>query len=204
VETSKPDWGRAAPDFRIRLRSRQQIRRHNLLSSSKQLRQRPTTETAHLRDPIPVSGRPRGNTGNGSGYGNGQMTPSYTCGGREYVLEQPGSDRYYCLIFYKIWLTADDRLTSPPSGASVRLGISLNDEFLGSFECTDEEEEEECVPLAVFLANFDPDRAVLLYRGGPATGRMAAPPGLSGSGRRTLRQVAEPPRPASTTTVHDC
>ena len=49
VETSRPDWGRAAPDFRIRLRSRQKIRRHNLLSSSKQLRQRPTTETAHLR-----------------------------------------------------------------------------------------------------------------------------------------------------------
>ena len=49
VETSRPDWGRAAPDFRIRLRSRQKIRRHNLLSSSQQLRQRPTTETAHLR-----------------------------------------------------------------------------------------------------------------------------------------------------------
>jgi len=53
VETSRPDWGRAAPDFRIRLRSRQKIRRHNLLSSSKQLRQRPTTETAQLPT-IPV------------------------------------------------------------------------------------------------------------------------------------------------------
>jgi LPXTG-motif cell wall-anchored protein len=143
---------------------------------------------------VPSPGDGTGDTGSddGSGDGNGQTTPSYTCGGQEYVLEQPGFGRYYCLIFDKIWLTADDRLTSPPSGASVRLGISLNDEFLGSFECTD---EAGCVPLAVFLANFDPDRAVFYieedrlpegwqlhpdydYQDGATFAELRNPPGL--------------------------
>jgi LPXTG-motif cell wall-anchored protein len=102
------------------------------------------------------SGLPRGNTGNGSGYGNGQTTPSYTCGGKEYVLERPGW--YYCLDFRKIWVNADDLVTSPhlDVGASVSLGISLNGQFLGSFECT----ATGCSQLVVFLANFDPDTAV--------------------------------------------
>jgi LPXTG-motif cell wall-anchored protein len=101
------------------------------------------------------SGLPRGNTGNGSGDGNGQTTPSYTCGGKEYVLEQPGS--YYCLDFRKIWVNADDLVTSPhlDVDASVSLRISLNGQFLGSFECT----ATGCTQLVVFLANFDPDTA---------------------------------------------
>jgi hypothetical protein len=114
----------------------------------------PPTQGHGNDDDTSDSGLPRGNTGNGSGYGNGQTTPSYTCGGKEYVLERPGW--YYCLDFRKIWLNADDRATSPPSGASVSLDISLNDQFLGSFECT----ATGCEPLVVFLANFDPDTAV--------------------------------------------
>jgi hypothetical protein len=114
----------------------------------------PPTQGHGNDDDTSDSGLPRGNTGNGSGYGNGQTTPSYTCGGKEYVLERPGW--YYCLDFRKIWLNADDLVTSPPSGASVSLDISLNDQFLGSFECT----ATGCEPLVVFLANFDPDTAV--------------------------------------------
>jgi LPXTG-motif cell wall-anchored protein len=114
----------------------------------------PPTQGHGNDDDTSDSGPAGSNTGNGSGDGNGHTTPSYTCGGKEYVLEQPGW--YYCLDFRKIWLNADDLVTSPPSGASVSLDISLNDQFLGSFECT----ETGCEPLVVFLANFDPDTAV--------------------------------------------
>jgi|GEM_PF-3168048 len=114
----------------------------------------PPTQGHGNDDDTSDSGPAGSNTGNGSGDGNGHTTPSYTCGGKEYVLEQPGW--YYCLDFRKIWLNADDRPTSPPSGASVSLDISLNDQFLGSFECT----ATGCEPLVVFLANFDPDTAV--------------------------------------------
>jgi len=139
------------------------------------------------------SGLPRGNTGNGSGDGNGQTTPSYTCGGKEYVLEQPGW--YYCLDFRKIWLNADDRPTSPPSGASVSLDISLNDQFLGSFECT----ATGCEPLVVFLANFDPNTAVFhIEENGLPQEWQLHPRYQDGA---TFLELRDPPRPGAGTSL---
>jgi LPXTG-motif cell wall-anchored protein len=126
--------------------------------------------------------------GNGdTGGGNGQTTPSYTCGGTEYVLEHSG--QYYCLDFRKIWLNADDLVTSPhlDVDASVSLRISLNGQFLGSFECT----ATGCTQLVVFLANFDPDTAVFhIEENGLPQGWRLHPDHRDGA---TFRVLQNPP-----------
>ncbi len=114
------------------------------------------------------------------------QSPVYQCG-ESYELTEPGT--YYCLDFRKIWLNADDRYTSPPSGASVRLDISLNGQSLGSLQCT----QTGCTQLFVFLANFDPDGAVFFitenglpqgwrlhpdYQDGATFAELLDPPGV--------------------------
>jgi hypothetical protein len=101
------------------------------------------------------SGGTGGTGSDGTDGGNGQTNTINWCGAEIPVLEQRRT--YYCLDFHKIWLNADGSTTGPPDDEFVvRLTISLNNQVLGSFKCT----QTECDRFVVFLTDtdFDPDR----------------------------------------------